>query len=79
MRKIAPKLKGKFCRTIFRLVMFYTSEYWPMNQSRVKKVQVLEMRMTMLDGKKVNTSEVVRDIGQKIEEIRLRSLGHLVR
>lgn len=44
-RRIPTKLKGKFCRTAVRLVMFYGSECWATKKQHVNKMRVAEMRM----------------------------------
>ncbi|KAG5619924.1 hypothetical protein H5410_005142 [Solanum commersonii] len=43
--KIPPKLKGKFYGVVVRPALLYGAECWPVKNSHVQKMHVMEMRM----------------------------------
>ncbi|XP_070015684.1 uncharacterized protein [Nicotiana sylvestris] len=43
--KVPPLLKGKFYRAVVRPAMLYETEYWPVKNSHIQKMQVVDMRM----------------------------------
>ncbi|XP_016581655.1 uncharacterized protein LOC107879038 [Capsicum annuum] len=44
-KKVPPKLKVKFFRVAIRLIIFYGAKYWPVKNSRIQKVKVVEIRV----------------------------------
>ena len=87
--KIPVRLKGLIYKSVIRPVMLYGCETWPALRSHVSELHVNEMKMlrwmcgvTRLDrvrNEHIRGSLGVRDIADKIEEARLRWLGHVLR
>nr|XP_009593913.1 uncharacterized protein LOC104090513 isoform X1 [Nicotiana tomentosiformis] len=88
-KNVPLKLKGKFYKVVVRLTMLYGAECWPVKNSHVQKMTVVEMRMlrwmcghTRLD--KIR-NEVIRDkvglapVEDKMREARLRWFGYVKR
>ncbi|XP_070015342.1 uncharacterized protein [Nicotiana sylvestris] len=88
-KKVPPKLKGKFYRTVVRPAMFYGAECWPVKNSHIQKMKVAEMRIlrwmcghTKLN--KIRNDDIRVKVGvvpmeDKMREARLRWFGHMKR
>ncbi|XP_070016044.1 uncharacterized protein [Nicotiana sylvestris] len=81
-KNVPPKLKGKFYRAVVRPAMLYGVECWPVKNSHIQKMKLVEMRMlrwmrgyTRLD--KIRNEDIRERVGvapvdDKMRKARLR-------
>ncbi|KAF3663664.1 V-type proton ATPase subunit c''1 [Capsicum annuum] len=88
-KKVPLKLKGKFYRVTVRPAMLYGAECWPVKNSHIQKLKVVEMRILrwmygLTRGNRVR-NEIIREkvgvasVEDKMREGRLRWFGHVMR
>lgn len=88
-RRMPVKLKGKPYRTVVRPAMLYGAECWATTAADTKALEVAEMKMlrwstgiTMKDKVRSDATRgkmMVRRVGDKLREKRLRWFGHIER
>ena len=88
-KKIGMKMKGKVYKTAVRPAMLYGSETWAVRKAEERKMNSAEMRMlrwscgvTRLDhvrNEHIRGTIKVTEISKKMQERRLRWLGHVMR
>ncbi|PHU23744.1 hypothetical protein BC332_08851 [Capsicum chinense] len=88
-KKVPHKLKGKFYRIAIRPSMLYGAECWPVKNSHIQKLKVAEMRMLrwmcgFTRADRVRNDIIQEKVGvvsveEKMQEVRLRWFGHVMR
>ncbi|XP_019256336.1 PREDICTED: uncharacterized protein LOC109234728 [Nicotiana attenuata] len=88
-KNVPPRLKGKFYRVVVRPTMLYGAECWPVKNSHVQRMKVVEMKilrwMCGHTRRDKISNEVIQDkvgvapVEDKMRELRLRWFGHVQR
>lgn len=88
-RKMPVKLKGKLYKTVVRPALLYGVETLPLKTQHTRKLHVTEMKMlrwacgvTRLDkirNERIRGTVKVAELQKKIQEVRLRWYGHVMR
>ena len=88
-RRISLRVKGKVYKTVVRPAMMYGADTWAVKKAQEKKLDVAEMRMliwmsgvTKLDrirNERIRGTTKVGEISKKVQEIRLKWYGHVLR
>jgi hypothetical protein len=87
--RVPLNLKGKFYRTVIRLVMLYGAEYWSTKRRHVQQLSVAEMRMLRWIYGNIRRDRVRNDdmrkrlrvapVEEKLVQHRLRWFGQIQR
>ena len=88
-RRISLRVKGKVYKPVVRPAMMYGAETLAVKKAQEKKLDVAEMRMlrwmsgvTKLDrirNERIRGTTKVGEISKKVQEIRLKWYGHILR
>ncbi|XP_070034932.1 uncharacterized protein [Nicotiana tomentosiformis] len=88
-RNVPLRLKGKFYRVVVRPAMLYGAECWPVKNSYVQKMRVVEMRKLRwmcgctrrdrIKNKAIRDRVGIASVEDKVRESRLRWFRHVKR